>query len=79
MLNRFCEFFARFYLHRIDVHVLQHLWVSVAAYIEHNVFSVASLELIDEMKIEKCLRDKRLHCATRFPRDHMNKRLIAKQ
>lgn len=64
------------YLHCIDIHVLQHLRVSITAYVEHDILSIAGLELIDNVKIEKCLRDESFDQLTSFSREHMNERLI---
>jgi len=64
------------YFHRIDVHALQHFWVLITAYIQHNVLLVASLELIDDVKVKKRFRDERLHHLARLPRDHVDESLI---
>jgi len=50
--------YANAYLQRINIHILQQLRIPITAYVEHDVFPIAGLELIDDVKIKKCLRDK---------------------
>lgn len=64
------------YFHRVKVHVLQHLWIPITAYIQHDVFLITSFELIDDVEVKKRLRNERIYNLTRLPRDHVDESLI---
>ena len=63
------------HLHDVDVHAVEHFGVAIAADIDNEVIAIASLELIDYVKIEKSLGKESPLEDTAFPRYNVNQRL----